>query len=109
MDQARIAARLAEIHTRIDQLRNRNARLGLGLGFIVLSAATATLHNALTGTAIGVAAGLAVTIPGRLGIGRLRRELAALERAHPEGVTLAMDRYRLNQATERAERWKLFR
>ena len=109
MDQADIAERLADLHGRIDRIRQRNHRLALVVGFIVLSAGTAVLHGALKGVALGVVVGFLVTVPGRFQIRGLTRQLAALQADHPEKVALAMDRYRLARAAERAERWKVFR
>lgn len=108
MDQAEIAGRLAQLHGALATSRRR-ALLLVPLALVVAVAAASTTGRPLLGLAAGVAAGGLGAIPGWIGRALTRRRLAELERAFPAEVALAMDRYRLARAVERASRWKVFR
>lgn len=109
MDQAAVAARLAELHGALETLRRQGRILGALAAVFVGAVVWLAAGSALLALAAGLLAALATGLLTRLRAAALMRNLTDLERAHPEAVALAMDRYRLNRALDRAERWKLFR
>ncbi|MGP3699106.1 hypothetical protein [Rhodobacter sp. NSM] len=109
MDQAEIAERLARLHSVIDGTRRRDRLLLLAAGGSAAFAAWLAAADGVWILACGLGGLVAAAAPLSLRRLRAQRQRAALERAYPEQVALAMDRYRLACATARAERWKLFR
>ncbi|AXQ94516.1 hypothetical protein LV780_12255 [Cereibacter azotoformans] len=109
MDQAAVAARLAELHGRLETLRRQARLLAAAAGIVAAAALWMAAGSALMALAAGLLAALVAGLLARMRATAPLRALARLEREHPEAVALAMDRYRLTLALERAERWKLFR
>ncbi|MCE8421956.1 hypothetical protein LZ190_25480, partial [Rhodovulum sulfidophilum] len=83
MDQAAVAARLAELHGSLETLRRQGRILGALAAVLVGAVVWLAAGSALLALATGLLAALATGLLTRLRAAAVMRNLTDLERAHP--------------------------